>query len=152
MSQSQENVIPSLNEQNQTPLPPLHRIVVVMQSLLHYRYKGSWVVIFGLCAQMFKIFGKSGFALLRNMLQELGELRCMNQPVHVKELEHAIGCAVRFAGPKNVLDVISIDLPTAQVTQTMKLDKALQRVKMWLLRLLKVKFSGFMIYNVYLKF
>ena len=128
------------NQDQSTKLPALQRIVVIIQSLLHYRYKGSWIIIFNLCAQMFQIFGKIGFPLLRNMLQELGELRCMDQPIHPKELEHAIGCAIRFAGPKLVLDVISIDLPTSQIMTTAKLDKELQKVKIWLLILLKVKY------------
>eukprot|EP01084_Bolivina_argentea_P191332 328667_1 len=77
------------------------------------------------------------FFLLCNILSELSEIRCMNEPIFITHLEDTISAAIKYCGPKNVLNVIPMNLPTNDTLQLITLDKAILKANLWILPLLK---------------
>lgn len=114
----------------------LQSIIVMIEPLLGHKYRQCWMFVFDLCSKLFQIFQTIGFPLLTNILLEVSELRCLQQPVFVSHLEDVIAQSIRYSGVQ-VLDVIDLCLPTAQYMKNISMDNAILHAKLWMFPLLK---------------
>jgi len=131
----------SSSSSNKKKLPVLQRILILIESLLDFKYKNCWMYVYMLCEQVFRIFGENGFFLLGNVLTELSELRCMKQVLYKAHLEAAIAAAIRFCGVEHVLGIIPLNLPTVDTLRLITMDKAILKSNLWLLPLLRANVS-----------
>ena len=118
----------SSTPRKRSKLPILQRLTVLLEGLLDFKYKACWMFVFLLCRHLFRLLAEKGFFLLANILTELAELRCMDEPPYKAHLEEAIAAAIRYCGPQNVLSVISLNMPTADVLQLVSMDKAILKL------------------------
>eukprot|EP00742_Colponemidia_sp_Colp-10_P007043 GILJ01007559.1.p1 GENE.GILJ01007559.1~~GILJ01007559.1.p1 ORF type:complete len:1269 (-),score=253.53 GILJ01007559.1:82-3888(-) len=89
---------------------PLHSVIVTFESLLQYRYKGTWNHVFGLLALLFRRLGRASQSLLSNLLAAMGALHSTSEAHYKSLLEDAVGAAVTAMGPKRFLEILPLSL------------------------------------------
>lgn len=91
--------------------PVLRRVVETMRKMLGYRYLGAWRHVLHLTAVLFQVAGKSRLAEeeLANVVKTLGDLRDFHDfATYNRDVEYAIGAAIRAMGPRVVLNVLPL--------------------------------------------
>ncbi|UJR27399.1 hypothetical protein I4U23_008689 [Adineta vaga] len=109
--------------------PLLKQLFQLVEHGLTYAYTLSWNYVLHLLGDMFELMGKTYFELCQNCLSSLSGLRSTKDFSFLPELDSTVGKAIRVFGPKNILQVIPLNL-TGTITDV-------QLEQSWLLPLLR---------------
>lgn len=91
--------------------PVLRQLVETMRKALGYRHLAAWRHVLHLTAVLFQVAGKLKLAELElaSVLESLDDLRDRHDfGGHNRDVEYAIGAAIRAMGPRLVLDVLPL--------------------------------------------
>ncbi|CAF1145441.1 unnamed protein product [Rotaria sordida] len=109
--------------------PLLKQLFQLVEHGLTYAYTLSWNYILHLLGDMFDLMGKDYFEFCQNCLSSLSGLRSTKDFSFLAELDLTVGKAIRVFGPKNILQIIPLNL-TGTINDV-KLEQS------WLLPLLR---------------
>ncbi|CAF0825129.1 unnamed protein product [Rotaria sp. Silwood1] len=90
--------------------PLLKQLFQLVEHGLTYAYTLSWNFILHLLGDMFDLMGKDYFEFCQNCLSSLSGLRSTKDFSFLSELDLTVGKAIRVFGPKNILQVIPLNL------------------------------------------
>ncbi|XP_067007465.2 RRP12-like protein [Anabrus simplex] len=93
----------------------IEKVITTVTAGLQYQYHSAWQHVLHLLAVLFEAAGETCLQLFKPCLKTLGELRDSEQFSYRKELEFAVGKAVRVMGPEAVLSLIPLQI-TGQET------------------------------------
>ncbi|XP_041369339.1 RRP12-like protein [Gigantopelta aegis] len=89
---------------------PVHKIIKALESGLSYQFHSSWGLVLQLWAAVFQVFGKCCPGLLKKCLLSMADLRETPHFAYRRELDQAIGSAIRYMGPRHVLDAVPLNM------------------------------------------
>ncbi|XP_034255302.1 RRP12-like protein [Thrips palmi] len=107
----------------------ISKVFSVLQDGLKYQYHSAWKHVIHLLAAFFEHCGPTCESLVIPCISALGELQDSYQFTCVHEVDHALGKAVQFMGPKAVLKAIPLQVTGAEVNSQIK--------RSWLLPILR---------------
>jgi len=119
------------------------QLVKKLLTLLDFEYKTVWAQTFGLFRTLFHRLGPAGAALAEEPLRHLGatadEVRDPEGGMMKlsRPLDRAIGKAIESFGPAFVFKQIPHQLPTRKLVKENGIGPATERVRRWMLPLLK---------------
>ncbi|CAB0020940.1 unnamed protein product, partial [Nesidiocoris tenuis] len=113
-------------------LPYASEIIEIHHSLLSYQYFKSFNQVLHLITALFKTLGENYQNLLLPMVKTLAEFRESSESLFPKEIENAVGAAIRSLGPEVIIK--ALPLLVNDPTQEFK--------RSWILPLLKDNVRG----------
>ncbi|KAL5020867.1 hypothetical protein ScPMuIL_000022 [Solemya velum] len=96
---------------------PLHKLVKALESGLSYQFHASWGLVLQLFAAFIEAVGKPCQKLFPKCLTSIAELRESPRFPFKGELDNALGCAVKFMGPRVVLEAVPLKI-TGEIDDT----------------------------------
>ncbi|CAF0813121.1 unnamed protein product [Adineta steineri] len=120
-------LIPQIDTLRSNPL--LKQLFQLVEHGLTYAYTLSWNCVLHLLGAMFSLMGNTYFELCQNCLSSLSGLRSTKDFSFLAELDSTVGKAIQVFGPKNILQVIPLNL--TGTIKDVQLDQS------WLLPLLR---------------
>ncbi|CAF0826341.1 unnamed protein product [Adineta ricciae] len=88
----------------------LKQLFQLVEHGLTYAYTLSWNYVLNLLGDMFELMGKDYFEFCQKCLSSLSGLRATKDFSFLPELDSTVGKAIRVFGPKNILQVIPLNL------------------------------------------
>ncbi|XP_049862058.1 RRP12-like protein [Schistocerca gregaria] len=107
----------------------LAKAVSCAQAGLSYQYHDSWPHVMHLLGILYEVALEKDYKLFLPSLKILGDLRDSHQFSYSRELEYAVGKAIRSLGPRTVLSAIPLELVGEERTYDFK--------RSWLLPVLR---------------
>ncbi|CAC5426030.1 RRP12 [Mytilus coruscus] len=89
---------------------PIHKMVKAVESGLSYQFHSVWGLVLQIYTVFFEVLGKQCPKLFKKSLQSIVDLRDSPRFAYKAELDHAIGCAVRYMGPRQVLEAVPLNI------------------------------------------
>ncbi|XP_052226276.1 RRP12-like protein isoform X6 [Dreissena polymorpha] len=89
---------------------PLQKVLRALESGLGYQFHAAWGFVLQVFAAMFQSLGRICPAAFQKSLSAIAELRDSVRFAYKGELDHAVGCAVRAMGPREVLAAIPLQI------------------------------------------
>ncbi|XP_060076895.1 RRP12-like protein [Ylistrum balloti] len=89
---------------------PIHKLVCAMDSGLTYQFHASWGHVLNIFSIFFEVFGKQCPHLFKKSLSSIASLRDSPRFAYKAELDHAFGCAVKYMGPRQVLQAVPLNI------------------------------------------
>lgn len=130
---------------DQSAKTPLEEILVILESLMGYRYKAVWKKVFKILRETFLALPQSAYVLLVPLLQAMEALHASDEVEMKGPLEEAFGAALQTMGPALFLEILPLNLPTGQDAQEQdseSFNNQLARARTWLLPVLKTHIRG----------
>lgn len=123
----QECVAPLCERSESKYEPVLKHVVETMHKTLSYRYLDAWRHVLHLTAVLFQITGRLKLEELANVVKTLGDLRDFHDFAYSRDVEYAIGAAIRAMGPQVVLNILPLQAE----------EKVINLRRSWMIPLLK---------------
>ncbi|XP_061180059.1 RRP12-like protein isoform X1 [Saccostrea echinata] len=89
---------------------PLHKIVKALETGLGYQFHAAWGLVMQVFAVMFEVAGKECPALFKKSLLSIANLRDSPRFPYKAELDHAVGAAIKYLGPRQVLEAVPLNI------------------------------------------
>ncbi|OWF35995.1 RRP12-like protein [Mizuhopecten yessoensis] len=89
---------------------PIHKLVRAVDTGLSYQFHASWGHVLNIFSIFFEVFGKQCPQLFKKSLPSIASLRDSPRFAYKAELDHTFGCAVKYMGPRQVLQVVPLNI------------------------------------------
>ncbi|XP_069140254.1 RRP12-like protein [Argopecten irradians] len=89
---------------------PVHKLVRAVDSGLSYQFHASWGHVLNIFSIFFEVFGKQCPQLFKKSMSSIASLRDSPRFAYKAELDHAFGCAVKYMGPRQVLQAVPLNI------------------------------------------
>ncbi|XP_022336615.2 RRP12-like protein isoform X1 [Crassostrea virginica] len=89
---------------------PLHKIIKALETGLGYQFHAAWGLVLQVFAVVFEVSGKECPHLFKKSVLSIANLRDSPRFPYKAELDHAMGAAVRYLGPRHVLEAVPLNI------------------------------------------